>query len=199
MLCWHASTITLRSNSRNCGLIWRAVSSFVHPRYLFWNTLLDQSLKNVYSFKPSLAAAVRKMRISLRRYYLIYAVMNQRMDKVSVSHCYSTIDQVLLLTKVMTRRNSFRCMEMICTLTPNGRIGSVRRSMGTVCYVFAYPDAHAALPYVKNPETDDVFAPYFQKQWAEIFAQSLHNFLSSIFQNMGTLHDPPLRLEQCKS
>lgn len=40
------------------------------------------------------------------------------------------------------------------------------------------------LPYIPNPDQNQVFATYFSKQWAETFLVSLHNFLSVLFQCM---------------
>ncbi|XP_062914387.1 WD repeat-containing protein 91 [Mobula hypostoma] len=40
------------------------------------------------------------------------------------------------------------------------------------------------LPFIPNPEQNQVFATYFSKQWAETFLVSLHNFLSVLFQCM---------------
>lgn len=108
--------------------------------------------------EPSLAAAVRKMRLSLRRFYLIYAVTNQRIDKVTE---YFGL-------------------------------------YGNELYTDPEWKNWFALPFVKNPEADDVFAPYFQKQWSEIFAQSLHNFLSSVFQNMALPRVLNFNLERLK-
>ncbi|XP_063714863.1 WD repeat-containing protein 91-like [Symsagittifera roscoffensis] len=39
------------------------------------------------------------------------------------------------------------------------------------------------LPYVKNPELNDRFAPFFQRAWQETFVISLHNFLNIIFMS----------------
>ncbi|XP_069759353.1 WD repeat-containing protein 91 isoform X2 [Narcine bancroftii] len=40
------------------------------------------------------------------------------------------------------------------------------------------------LPFIPNPDQNQVFATYFSKQWAETFLVSLHNFLSVLFQCM---------------
>ena len=37
------------------------------------------------------------------------------------------------------------------------------------------------LPYIKNPELNDRFAPFFQRAWQETFVISLHNFLNIVF------------------
>ncbi|XP_063048504.1 WD repeat-containing protein 91-like, partial [Engraulis encrasicolus] len=40
------------------------------------------------------------------------------------------------------------------------------------------------LPFIPNPEQNQVFASYFSRQWADTFLVSLHNFLSVLFQCM---------------
>ncbi|GJJ69581.1 hypothetical protein EMPS_01928 [Entomortierella parvispora] len=41
-----------------------------------------------------------------------------------------------------------------------------------------------ALPFSKKPETDPEFDLFFSKAWLDTFTVSLHNFLSTVFQNM---------------
>ena len=41
-----------------------------------------------------------------------------------------------------------------------------------------------ALPFLKAPQRDAQFAPFFARAWADTFALSLRNFLSLIFTNM---------------
>jgi hypothetical protein len=46
----------------------------------------------------------------------------------------------------------------------------------------------SGLPFVKNPTTDPNFETFFTKQWLDTFSVSLHNFLTTIFQNMRILY-----------
>ncbi|KAI8605956.1 hypothetical protein EDD21DRAFT_362303 [Dissophora ornata] len=41
-----------------------------------------------------------------------------------------------------------------------------------------------ALPFAKKPEADPEFDVFFSKAWLDTFTVSLHNFLSTVFQNM---------------
>ncbi|KAG0309800.1 WD repeat-containing protein 91 [Dissophora globulifera] len=41
-----------------------------------------------------------------------------------------------------------------------------------------------ALPFSKKPEADSEFDVFFSKAWLDTFTLSLHNFLSTVFQNM---------------
>ncbi|KAF9359333.1 WD repeat-containing protein 91 [Mortierella sp. NVP85] len=41
-----------------------------------------------------------------------------------------------------------------------------------------------ALPFSKKPEVDPEFDVFFSKTWLDTFTVSLHNFLSTVFQNM---------------
>ncbi|KAI7817001.1 WD40-repeat-containing domain protein [Gamsiella multidivaricata] len=41
-----------------------------------------------------------------------------------------------------------------------------------------------ALPFSKKPEADPEFDVFFSKAWLDTFTVSLHNFLSTVFQNM---------------
>ena len=53
------------------------------------------------------------------------------------------------------------------------------------------PCAHAAertaLPFVRKPETDPYFEPFFGRQWIETFTLSLQNFLQTVFHSLRTL------------
>jgi hypothetical protein len=40
------------------------------------------------------------------------------------------------------------------------------------------------LPFSKKPEADPEFDLFFSKAWLDTFTISLHNFLSTVFQNM---------------
>ncbi|XP_077479598.1 WD repeat-containing protein 91 [Stigmatopora argus] len=40
------------------------------------------------------------------------------------------------------------------------------------------------LPFIPVPEQNQIFAPYFSRQWSDTFLVSLHNFLSVLFQCM---------------
>ncbi|KAF9110338.1 WD repeat-containing protein 91 [Mortierella sp. AM989] len=44
-----------------------------------------------------------------------------------------------------------------------------------------------ALPFSKKPEADPEFDVFFSKAWLDTFTVSLHNFLSTVFQNMHRL------------
>jgi WD40 repeat protein len=41
-----------------------------------------------------------------------------------------------------------------------------------------------ALPYMKNPEQDPQFKPFFSKSWLDMFTLSLQNFLTLVFQSL---------------
>src|SRR5690349_11638738 len=41
-----------------------------------------------------------------------------------------------------------------------------------------------AFPYVENPSTDRVFAPYFAKSWATSFWATMQNTLTTIFSSL---------------
>lgn len=59
------------------------------------------------------------------------------------------------------------------------------------------PHQAAALAFVKNPETHLTYATYFSRQWLETFNFSLHNFLNTVFQNMGMLLGSACLCPQC--
>ncbi|KAG0256747.1 WD repeat-containing protein 91 [Mortierella polycephala] len=57
-----------------------------------------------------------------------------------------------------------------------------------------------ALPFSKKPETDPEYELFFSKAWLDTFTVSLHNFLSTVFQNirkqsMYLLHRKALQAE----
>ncbi|KAI1317220.1 WD repeat-containing protein 91 [Mortierella claussenii] len=52
-----------------------------------------------------------------------------------------------------------------------------------------------ALPFSKKPEADPEFDVFFSKSWLDTFTVSLHNFLSTVFQNMHRLHRKALQCE----
>lgn len=41
-----------------------------------------------------------------------------------------------------------------------------------------------ALPFIKHPETNDVFAIFFTKAWQDALPLSLFNYISIVFQSM---------------
>lgn len=56
-----------------------------------------------------------------------------------------------------------------------------------------------AIPYIKNPELNENFAPFFKKQWVNAFSHSLHNFFSNVFSKMGTTLPHPPALASLRS
>ncbi|KAL6066371.1 WD repeat-containing protein 91 [Balamuthia mandrillaris] len=93
----------------------------------------------------SLLPSVKKLDLSLWRYYVVHAISSSRPDKVF--EFYEKYGHSLCLDQ------EWKPWFM--------------------------------LPYMKNPEADETFSPFFQRKWKETFSASLHNFLSSIFHNMS--------------
>lgn len=46
---------------------------------------------------------------------------------------------------------------------------------------------HAAIPYIKTPQSDPLFRIYFSKEWSNALHLSLRNFVSKMFNGTHIL------------
>lgn len=123
-----------------------------------WNYLDSRFFSGI---DPVLFSTVRKLDLSLKRYYLVHAVSSQNIDKV---------------------KEFFEQYGDALSGDPDWKSW-----FGTKLFIF-FLQAHwsflPALAYMKNPEQDEEFSLFFTKEWSETFSQTLHNFLCIVFQNI---------------
>ncbi|KAF8938715.1 WD repeat-containing protein 91 [Dissophora ornata] len=108
------------------------------------------------------AGSVKKFELCLLRYYLIYAIQHRKKEKVAEffdihgAELQGNLDWV-------------RWFGMLNSASSLNRVA-----------VSLKP----TLPFAKKPEADPEFDVFFSKAWLDTFTVSLHNFLSTVFQNM---------------
>jgi hypothetical protein len=105
------------------------------------------------------------------------------------SRCMFSFQNVLsckLTLCYIVNRSSLRFMGKNSPMILIGRTGLVREIyVCAFCLVLALL-CSLAIMYIKNPDQHETFAPFFKRQWATTFSQSLHNFLNTVFSRMRT-------------